>query len=121
MMFNRRQLFSTSASFLSAAVLAPHVRGADAPPAEKLRACIIGHTGKGDYGHGMDVALANRADVEIVAVADPVAEARAKAAERSGANRQYADYREMLDKEHPTLVIVGPRQTGEHREMFLAA
>jgi len=35
------------------------------------RAGIIGHTGRGNYGHGLDVAFVGLPGVEIVAVADP--------------------------------------------------
>ena len=54
-------------------------------------------------------------------VADPVEEGRVKAMQRSGAKRQYADYREMLAKERPELVGIGPRWTDQRKEMALAA
>ena len=88
---------------------------------EKWRAAVIGHTGKGDFGHGLDTIFAGRADVEVVAVADANEAGRAKAVERCGAKRGYAGYREMLEKEKPSLVSVAPRTTGERREMLLAA
>ena len=37
----------------------------------KYKAAIIGHTGQGDYGHGLDVVYVDMPDVEVVAVADP--------------------------------------------------
>src|SRR6202044_1720881 len=40
---------------------------------------------------------------------------------RSHARRTYADYREMLEKEHPDLVVVAPRWSTLHHERILAA
>jgi predicted dehydrogenase len=69
----------------------------------------------------LDVSLAGRADVEVVAVADADEPGRAKGVARCKAKRGYADYREMIEKERPQLVVVGPRITPERREMLLAA
>ncbi|MCY3022223.1 MAG: Gfo/Idh/MocA family oxidoreductase [Planctomycetota bacterium] len=90
-------------------------------PSRRYRAAIIGHTGKGNYGHGLDVCFNDRDDVEVVAVADPDAAGRAKAAQRAKAPRQYADFREMLAQEKPQLVSVAPRWTDQHHAMALAA
>ena len=89
-------------------------------PAGKLRAAVIGHTGLGNYGHGLDVVFNNRNNLEIVAVADADDKGRAAAAAKTKALRQYADYREMLDKEKPHLVSVAPRWTLEHHAMGMA-
>ena len=86
-------------------------------PARQLRAAIIGHTGKGDYGHGMDLVFNDRENIEVVAVADPVPSGRAQAAERCKALRQYDDYRMMLGKEKPDLVSIATRWTDQHRAM----
>lgn len=90
-------------------------------PAPTFRAAIVGHTGRGDYGHELDRAFEGLSAVQVVAVADPVERGRAAAARRCGALRQYADYREMLAKEQPQLVVVAPRWTEEHHAMGLAA
>jgi predicted dehydrogenase len=86
-----------------------------------MRAAIIGHTGKGDYGHGLDVVFNDRQNIQIVAVADPNPTGRAKAAEKSKALRQYDDYRVMLEEEKPQLVSIAPRWTDQHHAMALAA
>src|SRR6267142_2800350 len=88
---------------------------------KKFTGAIIGHSGRGDYGHSVDLIFTGRDDVELLAVADPVEAGRAKAAQRSGAKRQYVDYREMLAKERPELVGIGPRWTDQRKEMALAA
>ena len=54
-------------------------------------------------------------------MADPDEAGRAKAKAISGATRDYADYREMLEKEKPDLVGIGPRWAGEHHAMAMAA
>ncbi len=86
-----------------------------------IKAAVIGHTGRGDYGHGMDLVFNGVPDVEVAAVADPVASGREAAARRCGALRQYADYREMLSKEKPQLVSIAPRWSNEHHAMGMAA
>jgi len=90
-------------------------------PARRCRAAIIGHTGKGNYGHGLDICFNGHEDVEVVAVADPDPAGRARAAQRAKAPRQYADFREMLAQEKPRLVSVAPRWSSLHHELALAA
>jgi predicted dehydrogenase len=92
-------------------------------PSDKaeLRAAIIGHTGQGDYGHGLDLVFNEYPHIQVVGVADPDPRGREAAARRSKALRQYADYREMLEKEKPHLVSVAPRATLEHYGMARAA
>ncbi|MEO7319773.1 MAG: Gfo/Idh/MocA family oxidoreductase [Chthoniobacteraceae bacterium] len=85
------------------------------------KAAIIGHTGAGDYGHGIERIFAGLPGIEVAAVADPHDAGRAKAKAACGAARDYADYREMLDKEKPDLVGIGPRWPGEHHAMAMAA
>ncbi|MSU69513.1 MAG: Gfo/Idh/MocA family oxidoreductase [Opitutaceae bacterium] len=89
--------------------------------ARGLKAAIIGHTDRGDYGHNLDVIFNDRPGIEIVALADPNEAGRLKARDRSRPRRTYADYREMLEKEHPQLVAVAPRWTDQHHAMVLAA
>jgi predicted dehydrogenase len=84
------------------------------------RVAVIGRTGKGDYGHGLDVAWAKLDHVEVVAVADENEKGRAAAATRLKAKTAYADYRQMLAKEQPHLVAVAPRWLDCHRDMVVA-
>jgi len=88
---------------------------------QKLRACIIGDTKHGGYGHSLHLVWEYRDDVEVVALADPDEAGRAKHAAEAKAARQYADWREMLEKERPDLLAVGPRWMTNHREYILAA
>lgn len=86
----------------------------------KYKVAIIGSTGRGDYGHGMDAIWKSMAQCEVVAVADQDESGREKALPRTGAARAYADYREMLDMEKPHIVAICPRWIDQHRDMVLA-
>jgi predicted dehydrogenase len=104
----------------AALAAAPFVlRAADSPTVRK--AAVIGHTGRGDYGHGLEGIFQNRPGIEVVAVADPDADGRARIAEKIKAPRQYADYRELLEKERPNLVSVAMRHSDQHHAIILAA
>ena len=92
-----------------------------AEPAAKLKAAVIGHTGHGDYGHGLEGVFANRPNVELAALADPDPDGRAKTAAKIRAPRSYADYRELLEKERPNLLSIAMRQSDRHYAIALAA
>jgi predicted dehydrogenase len=108
-------------TFLAAAAAAALASQLRADPTARHRAAIIGATGRGDYGHGLDVIFHNLPNVEVVALADTDEAGRAKAQERTGAKRAYADYHEMLEKEKPTLVSIAPRWTDQHHAMAIAS
>ena len=119
-----RRRFAIHSSLVMAAALSRPDWLAAQPasgPRPKRRAVIIGHTGRGDYGHSLDVALNGIEGVEVVAVADGDDAGRAKAAQRIQAPRQYADYRQMLEKERPQLVCLAPRWSDQRPAMALAA
>ncbi|HUG89407.1 MAG TPA: Gfo/Idh/MocA family oxidoreductase [Planctomycetaceae bacterium] len=84
------------------------------------RVGIIGHTGRGNYGHGLDVVWKGIPRVEVAAVADEHETGRAAARERTGAKTAYADYREMLATEKLNVVAVCPRWIDQHHAMLLA-
>jgi predicted dehydrogenase len=106
----RRSFFATA---LGAAALAS--------PRGKYRVAVIGHTGHGNYGHGIDVVWSAFEQTSVVAVADPDADGRAAAVKRLRATRGYADYRQMLREEKPDLVGVGPRWLDDREQMVTAA
>jgi predicted dehydrogenase len=114
---SRRAILQSTATLAALAALG----AADSPDASPLTAAVIGHTGRGDYGHGLDTVFNDLPGVRLVALADPDPAGRAKAAERTKAPRPYADYREMLDKEKPALVSVAPRHSDQHHAMATAA
>jgi predicted dehydrogenase len=87
---------------------------------KKYRVAVIGRTGRGNYGHGLDEVWKQVEQASIVAVADEDAEGRAKTAKELGVEKTYADYHEMLEKERPQIVSVAPRWIDCHRDMALA-
>lgn len=95
--------------------------GAIAAPPDTYRVAVIGHTGKGNYGHGVDLVWNFVDRAKAVAVADANPAGRAAAGKRIGVTRLYADYREMLRQEKPHLVGVGPRTLEEREQMVTAA
>lgn len=89
------------------------------------RVAVIGYTGRGNYGHGIDRVWLDVPQCDVVAVADANDGGRAAAVKRLTADGQapqgFADYREMLDKKKPDIVAVCPRHLDQHRDMVLAA
>src|SRR5262249_45828018 len=77
-------------------------------------------TGKGNYGHGLDVVWNAVENVEVVAVADEDEKGRTACAARLKAKNAYADYRQMLEKERPQIVSVAARDLALHRDMVIA-
>jgi predicted dehydrogenase len=84
------------------------------------RAAAIGHTGAGNYGHGLHLAYKGLENVKFIAIADPDEAGRKKAMAETGALRGYADYHEMLEKEDLDMVSVCPRWVTEHLDIVLA-
>jgi len=87
----------------------------------KYKAVIIGDTGHGNYGHGWDIAWRELPQVEVAAVSDPNDAGREKAKDVCRAARSYRDYREMIAKEKPDIVTIGPRWCDQRMDMFRAA
>src|SRR5262245_35075865 len=102
------------------ALLFSPLRKKGAVMAKKYRVAVIGRTGKGNYGHGLDVVWQALDNVEIAAVADENEKGRADAAKRLGATNAYSDYRAMLDKERPHFVSVADRWLDSHHDMVIA-
>jgi predicted dehydrogenase len=87
---------------------------------DKIRAAVIGRTGRGDYGHGLDVMWNGLPGVELVAVADDDKAGLAKTAAKLKLNKAYADYRAMLDEMKPDVVSVGARWVDAHRDIVVS-
>ncbi len=114
----RRQFLATSVA--ATAIAGPLARRASAARVE-YRAAVIGHTGRGNYGHGMDRVWLDVPGVQVVAVADADVRGLESALRRVGASEGFDDYRRMLDRVKPDLVTVGPRWLDQHRDMVVAA
>jgi len=92
----------------------------------KYRVAIIGHTGRGNYGHGIATVWKQFPQCQVVAVSDPDEKGRGdviagyKSADGKSAPKGYADYRQMLDAEKPQIVGIGPRWLDQHRDIAVA-
>ena len=84
------------------------------------KACAIGRTGRGNFGHGLHTCYTGLKRVDLMAVSDEDEEGREKARVDAGADRSYEDYRDMLEKEKPDIVSVCPRWVDCHEEMVVA-
>lgn len=87
----------------------------------RYRVGVIGHTGRGGFGHGIGDVWRAFPQTQVVAVADPDAEGRAKAQERTGAARAFADFADLLRQEKPDIVSICPRHTDQRLAMVTAA
>ncbi len=86
------------------------------------RAVVIGDsTRSSPYGHAIHRAWLGHPQVEIVALADPVEDARREHGAEIGAAKLYADYREMLTEEKPDLVAVCPHHFDLREQWLMAA
>jgi predicted dehydrogenase len=88
---------------------------------KKFRVGIIGRTGRGNYGHGLDQMWLQVPDTEIAAVADADDKGLAAAQKKLGGIAGFADYSKMLAEVKPDIVAVAPRFVDEHHAMILAA
>lgn len=86
----------------------------------ELRVAVLGATGRGDYGHGIDSVWLTRPDCRIVAVADADPKGLEAAAARLQVNATFADYRDLLQQVRPDIVAVCPRWADQHEAMMLA-
>jgi predicted dehydrogenase len=114
----RRRDFIAGTAFGLASLVAKQPSRAKTKRA-KYKVAVIGRTGRGNYGHGLDVVWNDIEQAEVVAVADPDPQGRAAAEKRLKAPKSYSDYRQMLEIERPQIVSVAPRWLDCHRDMVL--
>lgn len=109
---NRRHLLASLPAALVASSFAAEAR---------YRVAIIGHTGRGNYGHGLDTMWKAIPASEIVAIADADAKGLEAELSKIGSGKGFADYKAMLAEVKLDIVAIGPRQIDQHRDMMLAA
>ena len=114
-----RRQFITHTGLATAALGAPVTLNAAADG--NWRVAVIGHTGRGDYGHGLDMMWRKLQRVEVVAVADPDPSGLAAARKKLESAQGFADYETMLRQVRPDLVAIAPRHADQHHAMCLAA
>ncbi len=112
---NRREFLTTAT--LSSIALATRA----AETTRQFRVAVIGHTGRGDYGHGLDALWFAHPETEIVAIADADEKGRAAAQKKLKLATGFADYHRMLAETKPDIVAICPRWIDQHRDMAMAA
>ena len=114
----RRTFLKHAAGAVALAFAAPGWAG---EPARKWRVAVIGHSGRGDFGHGLETPWRRSPEAEIVGVADAGRDGEAKAQKRFSGTRFFSDYRRMLGELKPDIVLIAPRHADQHLAMTLAA
>lgn len=109
----------TRRSFLALAAATPAAAwgSTDRP----LGVAVVGHTGRGNYGHGLDTVWLKVPGIRVLAVSDPDGAGRNAAVKRTGASRSFTDHRAMFTAVRPDLVAVCPRHVDQHAAIILEA
>jgi predicted dehydrogenase len=94
---------------------------AAAAPDGPFKVAVIGHTGRGNFGHGLDSMWASVEGVRVVAICDAGAGAKGVDVSRYPQAKPYEDYHRMLAEIKPEIVAIGPRHADQHFEMAAAA
>ncbi|MGI9176368.1 MAG: Gfo/Idh/MocA family protein [Pirellulales bacterium] len=93
---------------------------------EPLRVAVIGHTGRGDWGHAIDELWRDIEAAELVAVADASQEGLGKAVARlkldaATPGTAFRDWKQMLDEVNPDVDAICMRHIDRHAEIAIAA
>lgn len=89
---------------------------------KNYRVAIIGHTGQGNYGHGLDTVWKRLPEQFTVAgVTDLNPKGLENAVQRTGAEQGFTDVRKMLQELRPDIVAVCPRWIDRHHELAMTA
>ncbi|QDV67901.1 putative oxidoreductase YvaA [Rosistilla carotiformis] len=114
MSISRRTFFVSAATAVAASSIA------SAAPARR-RVAVIGHTGRGDFGHGLDTVWHQIPEAEIVAVADANQAGLARELTKLQVEQGFGDYEKMLQQVQPEFVAICSRHADQHHAMALAA
>lgn len=87
----------------------------------KQSVAIIGHTGRGGFGHGLDTVWTRFPETEIVAVADANPAGLEEEKKKLNVKNGFSDYHVMLEQVKPDFAAVCPRHIDQHLDMILAA
>lgn len=112
-------------TLLAAAVATPWANfiatALSSQPSRRWRVGVIGHTGRGNYGHGLDTVWMRIPSAEIVAVCDPDKAGLQSAKQRLKTDVGFGSYQKMLAAIQPDIVAICPRHPDQHHNMALAA
>jgi predicted dehydrogenase len=114
-MSDRRRFLLQSIALSSA----PFLTRGDKEKAYKVG--VIGHTGRGNFGHGLDSVWKLHPQTTIVGIADADPNGLKRAHAKLKEGKPYSDYREMLEKQRPDFVAVCPRHVDQRVSMIEAA
>ncbi|EMI22611.1 3-chlorobenzoate-3,4-dioxygenase dehydrogenase related protein-putative NAD-dependent oxidoreductase, partial [Rhodopirellula maiorica SM1] len=112
----RRVFITSTATALATAPALGH-----ASDSKQWRIGVVGHTGHGNFGHGIDTVWLNLPETKIVGVADADPNGREQAKQRLRCEHAFSSYREMIQQKQPEIVAVGPRHVDQHHAMIMAA
>ncbi len=115
---NRRTFLAAATATATATTI---TRGSAAASTAKRRVAIIGHTGRGNYGHGIDTMWLSVPETEIVAIADADEKGLKAELAKLKIGKGFSDYRAMLAETKPEIVAICPRHLDQHRDMAIAA
>jgi predicted dehydrogenase len=93
----------------------------NAATASPLRVGVIGHTGRGDYGHGLDKAWLSLPETRIVGLADADPNGLKQSQLALKAEHVSLSYVDMIRQAQPEIVAICPRHIDQRRDMILAA
>ncbi len=118
-----RRSFSACSLAFGASVLVAHAttRADTIVPNRRARIAVIGHTGRGDYGHGLNTMWLGIHEVEVVAVADADPKGLSASTKQLGDIQGFSDYRTMLAEIKPDVVAIGMRHVDQHRDVAIAS
>lgn len=87
------------------------------------RVGVIGHTGRGNYGHGLDTVWLKIPSARIVGLADanPAGLIAETIKLQLKPEQAFNSYQEMLKETKPEFVSICPRHVDQHADMILAA
>ena len=119
MSMNRREFVTTTT--LAALNCAVADRVLAQAQEKRWRVGVIGHTKRGDYGHGLHTMWLGVPETQIVGIADADSKGLESARKKVGDAPGFSDYRMMLAETKPEIVAVCPRHIDQHHEMILAA
>jgi predicted dehydrogenase len=116
---NRRD-FVLSSTILGT-MLSDPTGASTAEAKERYRVAIIGHTGRGDYGHGLHTMWNGIGRANVVSIADADPNGLAKTQKLFQTARGFSDYRELLTASKPDVISIGMRHVDQHHEVALMA
>ena len=96
-----------------------HLEKSEMNKEKKLVGGIIGRTGRGAYGHKLDLGFYRSESIKIGAVADENSSGLREAMNRLNCQNGYSDWRKMIFEESLDFVVVAPRFVDCHEEMVI--